>query len=98
MSERSGRKRRLTKEEGRRLRERYLYGQALLEEARKHLPRALAGEFNIATPTVYDYVQERHKGDSSYKVPRLGIREVVAMAKPAATVEALCESEAEGTR
>lgn len=98
MSGRSGRKRRLTEEEGRQLREKYLYGQAILEEARKYSPKALAAEYNIAPATIYDYVEERHKGDQGYESPRTGIREVVAMAKPTAVLAALRNLEAERSR
>ena len=74
VSERSGRKRRLTEEEGQQIREMYLHGQALLAEAQRYLPKALAKRYHIATATVYGYVEQRHKGEPGYEMPRQGNR------------------------
>jgi hypothetical protein len=63
VGERSGRKRRLTEDEGRRLRDEYLYGLALAIEAQRFSPKALATKYNVAPPTIYDYVEKRHKSE-----------------------------------
>ena len=89
VSGRSGRKRRLSEDEGQQLRDEYLYGQALAAEAQRFSPKALAAKYNIAPATIYDYVEKRHKGEPGYEKPREGIREVVARALPSATVQAL---------
>ena len=97
MSGRSGRKRRLTEDEGRRLSEMYLYGQALAAEAARFSPKALAVQFGVAPATIYDYVEKRHKGEAGYEKPRQGIRAVLAAldAADAAVTQALRNLEAE---
>ena len=95
MSGRSGRKRRLTEEEGQRLSEMYLYGQALAAEAARFSPKALAAQFSVAPATIYDYVEKRHKGEAGYEKPRQGIRAVVARSTPEAAVTALRNLETE---
>ncbi len=95
MSGRSGRKRRLTEEDGQQLRAEYLYGQALAAEAARFSPKALAAKYHVAPATIYDYVEERHKGDAGYEKPRAGIREVVARSTPEAAVTALRNLESE---
>lgn len=95
MSGRSGRKRRLTEEEGQQLRDEYLYGQALAAESQRFSPKALAAKYDIAPATIYDYVEKRHKGEAGYDMPREGIREVVARALPSAAVQALRNLETE---
>ena len=95
MGERSGRRRRLTEDEGQRLRDEYLYGQALVTEAQRFSPKALAAKYNVAPATIYDYVEKRHKGEAGYEKRREGIREVVARAVPRATVTALRNLETE---
>ena len=81
---RSGRKRRLTEQESRRLRDEYFYGQALAAEAQRFSPKALAAKYDIAPTTVYDYVEQRHKGEPGYERMREGIHEIVARSLPSA--------------
>lgn len=89
MNERSGRKRRLTVEEGRQLAEEYLCGHALVQEAQQFSLMALAAKYGIAPATIYDYVEMRHKGEPGYEKPREGIREVVGRIAPPVAVQAL---------
>ena len=71
MNERSGRKRRLTVEEGRQLAEEYLCGHALVQEAQQFSLMALAAKYGIAPATVCDYVGRRHTRKRSNHKRRL---------------------------
>lgn len=93
MNGRSGRRRRLTEEEGQRLREEYLYGQALAAEAQQFSPKVLAAKYDIAPTTVYDYIELRHKGEPGYELIREGLRETVARARAGAAVQTRCDLE-----
>lgn len=86
MKVRPGRKRRLSIEEGRELRAKYLYGQALMEEAKKFTPTALSREYSVSIPTVFDYAGQRHKGDNGYG---LDVSQAVSEATHSLSVEAL---------
>ncbi len=71
MNERSGRKRRLTVEEGRQLGEEYLCGYALAQEAQQFSLMALAAKYGIGTATVCDYVGQRYTRKRSNRKRRL---------------------------
>jgi len=83
---RARRKRRLAEEVGRRMREEYLYGQALGAQARERSPKALAVKYNVSPSTIYDYVEARHKGEAGYEAPREGVREIIRREQARGTI------------